>query len=70
MRTSLLTGAILVLAGLYILIRGVSYSREESVFKLGDIEAKVQQQHSVPEWVGGLALGAGLVLLFVGFKQR
>jgi drug/metabolite transporter (DMT)-like permease len=70
MRVPLIAGAILIIAGLYILIRGVSYSREESVFKIGDIEAKVQQQHTVPEWLGGLALGAGAVLVIVGLKKR
>jgi hypothetical protein len=37
--------------------------------KLGDIEAKVQQQHAVPGWVGGLALGAGAVLIVFGLKK-
>jgi drug/metabolite transporter (DMT)-like permease len=70
MRVSLIAGAILLAAGLYIVIRGVNYSREESVFKLGDIEAKVQQQHAVPEWIGGVALGAGAVLLIAGLRKR
>ena len=28
------------------------------------------QEHPVPGWVGGVALGAGLVLLVVGIKKR
>ncbi len=70
MRVPLIAGAVLTAAGLFILLHGVSYSREESVFKLGDIEAKVQQEHSVPEWVGGVALGAGVILVLVGLKKR
>jgi len=60
----------LIVIGLWMVIRSPSYSCEESVFKLGDIEAQVQQEHPLPEWVGGIALGAGLVLLVVGIKKR
>jgi hypothetical protein len=58
--------AILALLGAFIIIKGVSYTREESVFRLGDIEAKVEQKHRIPQWPGGIALGAGLVLLIHG----
>ena len=70
MRLLQVTGAILVAAGMFLIIRPTSYSREESVFKLGNIEARMQQKHTVPAWVGGIALGAGLVLVVVGFKRR
>jgi hypothetical protein len=70
MRALQISGAILIALGLWIIIRPPSYSREESVFKLGDVEAKMQHQHEVPGWVGGLALGAGLVLVVVGFGRR
>ena len=70
MRAVQIAGAILIAAGLFMIIRPPSYSREESVFKLGQLEAKIQQQHSVPGWVGGIALGAGLVLIVLGFKKR
>jgi hypothetical protein len=70
MRVSLVAGAILAVLGAFIIISGVSYTREESVFKLGDLEAKVQQKRRIPEWAGGIALGAGLVLLVTGLKKR
>jgi hypothetical protein len=70
MRALQISGAVLIVIGLWMVIRPPSYSREERVFKLGDIEAKMQQEHPVPEWVGGMALGAGLVLLVVGTKKR
>jgi drug/metabolite transporter (DMT)-like permease len=70
MRLLQVTGAILIAAGVLMIIRPLRYSREESVFKLGNIEAKVQQEHAVPAWVGGAALGAGLVLVVVGLKRR
>jgi len=65
-----ISGAVLIVIGVWMVIRPPSYSREESVFKLGDVEAKMQQERQVPGWVGGMALGAGLVLLVVGSKSR
>lgn len=70
MRGLQISGVILIAIGLWIIIRPPSYSREESVFKFGDVEAKMQQQHPVPGWLGGLALGAGLVLVVVGVARR
>jgi hypothetical protein len=70
MRALLISGAVLIVAGLWMIVRPPSYSREENVFKLGDIEAKMRQEHRVPAWVGGMALGAGLVLLAAGMKRR
>jgi hypothetical protein len=70
MRVSLIAGAVLAVLGAFIIIKGVSYTREESVFKLGGIEAKVAQERRIPGWAGGIALGAGLVLLIVGLRKR
>jgi drug/metabolite transporter (DMT)-like permease len=70
LRAKQITGAILIALGLLILIRPPSYSREQSVVKWGSFEAKVQKQQEVPEFVGGIALGIGLVLLVSGFKKR
>jgi hypothetical protein len=70
MRALLISGLVLIVIGLWIIIRPPSYSREESVFKFGDLEAKMQQQRQVPGWAGGMALGAGLVLVTIGVQKR
>jgi drug/metabolite transporter (DMT)-like permease len=70
MRGLQITGAVLIVIGLWMIVRPPSYSSEQSVFKLGDIEAKMRQEHRVPGWVGGLALGAGVVLCAAGIKRR
>lgn len=69
MRALQVLGAILIVAGLFVIIRQPTYPHEESVFKLGDIEAKLQEKRPFPGWVGGVLLGAGGVLLLVGFRK-
>ncbi len=70
MRVLPVAGAILMAAGAWMVFRPPSYSSEQSVFKLGDLEARVQQQRPIPGWVGGIGLGAGVVLLAFGLKKR
>jgi drug/metabolite transporter (DMT)-like permease len=70
MRILQVLGVILIAAGLFILIKGASYSSEKSVFKIGDVEAKVAQEHSIPPWAGGAALAAGVVLLVAGARKK
>jgi len=69
MRALQVSGLVLIVMGLWIIIRPPSYSRDETVLKFGDIEAKMQQQRTVPGWAGGLALGAGIVIVLVGFRK-
>jgi hypothetical protein len=69
MRVLQIVGALLIAGGLFVLIKTPSYSSEKSVFKLGDVEAKVSQDHAIPPWVGGAALAAGVVLIVVGARR-
>ena len=69
MRVLQIVGAILILAGLFVLIRAPSYSSEKSVLKIGDVEAKVSQQYAIPPWAGGAAVIAGVVLIVVGARK-
>jgi len=69
MRALQILGAILTAAGLFVIIRQPTYPHEESVFKLGDIEAKLQVKRPFPGWLGGVLLGAGGVLVLVGFRR-
>lgn len=69
MRVLPVTGAILVAAGLFLIIKAPTYPHEERVFQMGDIEAKVQERRAIPGWIGGTLLGAGCVLVVVGLKK-
>ena len=70
MRASLVAGLVLIAAGVLLILRPPHYASEQSVFKLGDLEAKVQQERTLPGWVGGTVLGAGVVLLGAGLFKR
>jgi hypothetical protein len=69
MRVLQIIGAILILGGLYVLLKSPSYSSDKSVLKIGDVEAKVSQQHAIPPWAGGAAVVAGVVLIVVGVRK-
>jgi hypothetical protein len=70
MRIVQIVGALLVAGGLFVLIKAPTYSSDKSVFKIGDVEAKVAQERAIPPWVGGAALAAGAVLIVVGLRKR
>jgi hypothetical protein len=69
MRVLQVLGALLILGGLYVLIGSFSYSSEKSLLKIGDVEAKVSQQHAIPPWVGGAGIAAGVILIVVGARK-
>jgi hypothetical protein len=69
MRALQVLGAILILGGLFVLVKSPSYSSEKSLLKVGDVEAKVSQQHAIPAWAGGAAAVAGVVLIVIGARK-
>jgi hypothetical protein len=70
MRVMQVSGAVLLVLGLWVIVHPPSYSREESIFHIGNVEATMRAQHIVPAWVGGAAVGAGVVLVVLGLVRR
>jgi hypothetical protein len=70
MKVLQIVGALLIAAGLYVLIQGASYPSDKSLFKVGGVEAKIEEHRAVPPWVGGLGIAAGVVLVVVGIGKR
>jgi hypothetical protein len=70
MKVLQIIGALLIAGGLYVLIKGASYPSDKSIFKVGNVEAKIEQRHDIPPWAGGVAIGAGVVLLVAGIGKR
>ena len=70
MKSTLIAGLVLMAAGIFLIVRPPHYASEQSVFKLGDVEARMQQERPLPAWVGGAVLGAGVVLLGTALVKR
>ena len=63
LRPQLLVAVLLVVGGLYVVIRGITYTTESQIMRVGDFEATVEERHSIPTWVGVVAIVGGLVLI-------
>lgn len=70
MRISLIAGLILVAAGIFMILRPIHYPTDRSVVKLGNFQASVQAERTLPPWAGGVVLGAGVVLLGAAVLKR
>ena len=73
MRPTAIIGILLIVGGLVVLLMGgFSFTRDEKVLDVGPFEATVEKRERIPipPVIGGLALAAGVALLFVGRKQR
>ncbi|HET9294051.1 MAG TPA: hypothetical protein VFO06_07125 [Gemmatimonadales bacterium] len=69
MRSSQILGLLLILAGVVLLWLRPAYTTKKNVLEIGDVKASVDEEQRIPKWVGGVAIGAGLVLI-VGAARR
>jgi len=70
MRPVTIGGIVLLLIGAFIAFRGLTYRSDRSVLKVGDLEAKVQERHAIPAWVGGVLVAGGLAMVMAGARGR
>jgi hypothetical protein len=70
MRPQALIGIILLIIGVVVVFRGVSYKSRDEVLRVGDVKASVEERRAIPTWAGGVAIAAGIVLLVGGMKRR
>jgi hypothetical protein len=70
MRPLAIAGLILTILGGFVLLRGLSFTSQKSVFKVGDFQASVEERREVPAWAGALAVAGGIVLLVAGSRRR
>jgi hypothetical protein len=70
MRPLVIAGILLLALGAFVLVRGGSFTTRRDVLKVGDVKITADEQQSVPPWVGGLAILAGLGLIVSGARRR
>ena len=66
-------GILLIVAGIVMLIiRGFNYTEKEKVMDLGKIEITKEEEKAVtwPLYAGGVAIVAGIVLVFMTKKDK
>jgi uncharacterized membrane protein YidH (DUF202 family) len=66
-------GSVLIIAGILMLIFGnVSFTREKKVIDIGPIEVNKKEKKTIawPNYAGGIAVLAGVVILLAGYKKR
>jgi hypothetical protein len=64
---------ILIVVGILMLIfRNVSFTREEKVVDLGPVEINKSEKKTIdwPNYAGGVAVAAGLVILVLGSRKK
>ena len=69
MRLIQIIGILCILAGGYVLVRGFTYTKQESVIEVGDFKAGVKEKKTVPPLVGGLGIVAGVGLIVLGGRR-
>ncbi len=70
MRPLVIVGALAIAGGAFLLIRGGSFTTERTVLDVGSVEVSTDQRRTIPPWVGGVAVVAGLVMVVAGMQKR
>lgn len=70
MRPLSIAGLLLVAAGLFVALRGVSYSSSRSDLRVGEFRASLEERRTIPPWIGWTGAALGVVLIVAGFRSR
>jgi hypothetical protein len=71
MRTGFIIAGIIIAAlGIAGWMGKLNFNHDKEVLKIGDLSAKVQEEKSVPQWLGGIAVLVGAGLVVVGAMRR
>jgi hypothetical protein len=71
MRVGLIVAGILVAAfGIAAFLGKLNFNHDREVLKIGDVSAKVEEQKTVPQWLGGIAVLVGAGLVVAGAMRR
>ena len=72
MKPLALVGVVLIILGIIALAyQGITYTTREKVIDLGPLKASVEKKKTIPlpPVLGGLAVAAGVFLVWVGTKR-
>jgi hypothetical protein len=67
----------LIIAGIIIAALGIAaftgklnFNKDKEVLKIGDLSATVQQEKTVPQWLGGVAVLVGVGFVVAGAMRK
>jgi hypothetical protein len=71
MRTGFIIAGIIIAAlGVAAFLGKFNFNHDKEVLKIGDVSATVQEQKTVPQWLGGVGVLVGLGLVVVGVTRK
>lgn len=69
MRAQVWIGIALIVAGVAVYLRG-GITRKEEVIDVGPLTVSKSERQPIPPWIAGLAVGAGILLVATGARQK
>jgi hypothetical protein len=70
MKPLVIGGIVIAGLGAFLLLKGFTYGSRSSVLKVGDVQVSAEEHHTIPAWVGGVAVVGGLVMIGAGVGKR
>jgi uncharacterized membrane protein HdeD (DUF308 family) len=70
MKPMVLAGIVVAALGVVVLSRGLSYPTHRTSMHIGDLEASVQEQRTIPVWVGVVAVVGGALMIGADLRNR
>lgn len=70
MKPLVLVGILLAALGGFIVVKGLTYTKDKSVLEIGGLKASVEEKRSIPTWVGVVSLVAGVGLIVAGGAKK
>jgi hypothetical protein len=66
----LIIGVLLIALGLWVASGRAIYRSKQEVLRIGTLKAAVDEDHTLPQWTGWVAVGVGAVLLYMAGRKR
>ena len=70
MKPLVLVGILLAAIGGFIVVKGLTYTKDKNVLEVGGLKASVEERRSIPTWVGIVGLVAGVGMIVAGGAKK
>ena len=66
MKLLIIIGVIVGVLGAIVIFGGINYPSDRSFVHVGEFQVSVEEYRTIPTWIGGVAIAAGVVLVVAG----